>query len=83
MIIGFDEDYWIFPHLKYMREFAMEWSRKAIVQGSLAQLPWYHHLALLDAEAWRDRHGHWRDTAKRQAGSHDFVLDFPLNAPYS
>lgn len=35
-------------NLKYMRKFAMEWPREAIVQGSLAQLPWYHHIALLD-----------------------------------
>lgn len=35
-------------NLKYMRAFARAWSGPAIVQAPLAQLPWYHHLALLD-----------------------------------
>lgn len=35
-------------NLKYMRAFAAAWSLEAIVQAPLAQLPWYHHLALLD-----------------------------------
>lgn len=35
-------------NLKYMRAFAQAWPDAAIVQGVLAQLPWYHHLALLD-----------------------------------
>lgn len=28
--------------LKYMRAFATAWPRKAIVQGPLAQITWYH-----------------------------------------
>lgn len=35
-------------NLKYMRAFAAAWPDPAIVQGRLAQLPWYHHVALLD-----------------------------------
>nr|WP_255492115.1 PDDEXK nuclease domain-containing protein [Polaromonas sp. E10S]AWD71951.1 hypothetical protein pE10SP1_p004 [Polaromonas sp. E10S] len=35
-------------NLKYMRAFAEAWPDKAIVQAVLAQLPWYHQLALLD-----------------------------------
>jgi len=35
-------------NLKYMRAFAEAWPDVAIVQAVLAQLPWYHHLALLD-----------------------------------
>ena len=35
-------------NLKYMRAFADAWARKEIVQAPLAQLPWYHHLALAD-----------------------------------
>ncbi|QNE16449.1 DUF1016 domain-containing protein [Pseudarthrobacter sp. NBSH8] len=34
-------------NLKYMRAFAENWSSEAIVQAPLAQLPWYHHLALI------------------------------------
>jgi len=48
-------------NLKYMRAFAVAWPEAvfvqrpgaqiepgAVVQGALAQLPWYHHIALLD-----------------------------------
>ncbi|GHV09329.1 hypothetical protein FACS189485_21790 [Spirochaetia bacterium] len=35
-------------NLLYMRAFAEAWADETIVQGVLAQLPWYHHLALLD-----------------------------------
>jgi predicted nuclease of restriction endonuclease-like (RecB) superfamily len=32
----------------YMRAFAAAWPEGAFVQGGLAQISWYHHLALLD-----------------------------------
>ena len=35
-------------NLKYMRSFAEVWQSTAIVQAPLAQLPWYHHIALLE-----------------------------------
>ncbi|BBZ04149.1 hypothetical protein MCHIJ_35860 [Mycolicibacterium chitae] len=35
-------------NLKYMRSFAETWPQEAIVQAPLAQLPWYHHIALLE-----------------------------------
>ncbi|BCI82034.1 hypothetical protein MTY66_36590 [Mycolicibacterium sp. TY66] len=35
-------------NLKYMRAFAAAWPGGPIVQAGLAQLPWYHHIALLD-----------------------------------
>jgi len=35
-------------NLKYMRAFAAEWPDPEGVQGPLAQLPWYHQLALLE-----------------------------------
>ena len=35
-------------NLKYMRAFAQTWADVEIVQAVLAQLPWYHQLALLD-----------------------------------
>ena len=35
-------------NLKYMRAFAEAWPDQAFVQELLAQLPWYHHLTLLD-----------------------------------
>jgi predicted nuclease of restriction endonuclease-like (RecB) superfamily len=35
-------------NLKYMRKFASEWPRREIVQAVLAQITWYHNLALLE-----------------------------------
>lgn len=35
-------------NLKYMRAFAEAWPDAELVQAVLAQLPWYHQLALLD-----------------------------------
>jgi len=35
-------------NLKYMRAFAEAWPDQSFVQAVLAQLPWYHQLALLD-----------------------------------
>lgn len=35
-------------NLKYMRSFAQAWPEAEFVQVVLAQLPWYHQLALLD-----------------------------------
>lgn len=35
-------------NLKYMRAFAQNWPDAEFVQAVLAQLPWYHQLALLD-----------------------------------
>lgn len=39
---------WSRSNLMYMRQFADAWTRKEIVQAPLGQLPWYHHLALLE-----------------------------------
>lgn len=35
-------------NLKYMRKFAESWPDKKIVQEALAQITWYHNLALLE-----------------------------------
>jgi hypothetical protein len=35
-------------NLKYMRAFATAWPNREIVQEALAQIPWYHHIALLE-----------------------------------
>ena len=35
-------------NLKYMRAFSEAWPEAEFVQGVLAQLPWYHQVALLD-----------------------------------
>ena len=35
-------------NLKYMRAFATAWPDRTIVQEALAQIPWYHHIALME-----------------------------------
>lgn len=35
-------------NLKYMRAFAAAWPDRTFVQEALAQIPWYHHIALLE-----------------------------------
>jgi predicted nuclease of restriction endonuclease-like (RecB) superfamily len=35
-------------NLKYMRAFAAAWADRRFVQEALAQIPWYHHIALLE-----------------------------------
>ena len=35
-------------NLKYMRKFAESWPDRKIVQETLAQITWYHNLALLE-----------------------------------
>lgn len=35
-------------NLKYMRKFAEQWSDEAIVQEALAQITWFHNIALLE-----------------------------------
>ena len=35
-------------NLKYMRMFAMAWTKSQIGQAPLDQLPWYHQIALLE-----------------------------------
>jgi len=39
---------WSRSSLMYMRQFAEAWRRDEIVQAPLGQLPWYHHLTLLE-----------------------------------
>lgn len=41
-------------NLKYMRAFAEAWPEEEIVQAALAQITWYHNLALLEKVQARD-----------------------------
>ena len=45
-------------NLKYMRAFAAAWPDRAIVQEPLAQITWYHNLALLQ-KLTRDEERLW------------------------
>jgi predicted nuclease of restriction endonuclease-like (RecB) superfamily len=39
---------WSLRNLKYMRSFAEAWPNESIVQAPLAQLTWYHNIALVE-----------------------------------
>lgn len=43
-------------NLKYMSKFALRFPDKEIVQASLAQFIWYHHIALMDKVKSADEH---------------------------
>lgn len=43
-------------NLKYMAKFALRFPDKKIVQAALAQITWYHHIALMDKVKSADEH---------------------------
>lgn len=52
-------------NLKYMRAFAAAWPERSIVQEALAQIPWTHHLALLEyLKSAEDRLWYLRQAAR-------------------
>ena len=55
-------------NLKYMAKFALRFPDKEIVQAALAQITWYHHIALMDdvADPWYtgDFDATWRDVTE-------------------
>jgi len=60
-------------NLRYMRAFAAAWSKEAIVQAPLAQLPWYHHLALLTKIDGSDRRSWYASVAVERGWSRDVL----------
>ncbi|WP_211882592.1 PDDEXK nuclease domain-containing protein [Pseudarthrobacter albicanus] len=60
-------------NLKYMRSFAEAWPHLAIVQG-LAQLPWYHHIALLEKLNDADTRLWYAAAAVEQGWSRDVLV---------
>jgi hypothetical protein len=38
-------------NLKYMRAFAAAWRERTIVQEARAQIPWYHHILVIQIDA--------------------------------
>jgi predicted nuclease of restriction endonuclease-like (RecB) superfamily len=84
-------------NLKYMRAFAEAWPDQSFVQAVLAQLPWYHQLALLDKLSGSEtrrwyaakaiEHGWSRNVLVMQIESHllersgSAVTNFPATLP--
>jgi predicted nuclease of restriction endonuclease-like (RecB) superfamily len=61
-------------NLKYMRAFAAAWRDRSIVQEPLAQLPWFHHIALLEKlETAEERLWYARQSAA-SGWSHNILL---------
>jgi predicted nuclease of restriction endonuclease-like (RecB) superfamily len=60
-------------NLKYMRAFAAAWPDIEIVQARLAQLPWYHHIALLEKLDAPDLRLWYAEVALDQGWSRDVL----------
>jgi predicted nuclease of restriction endonuclease-like (RecB) superfamily len=66
-------------NLKYMRAFAGAWPERAIVQEALAQIPWYHHIALMEkCRTPEERLWYARQSAE-QGWSHN-ILSLQIDA---
>jgi predicted nuclease of restriction endonuclease-like (RecB) superfamily len=61
-------------NLKYMRAFAAAWPDFAIVQRSVAQLPWRHNVALLDKLDTADMRLWYAKAAIEQGWSRDVLV---------
>ncbi|ATO63625.2 DUF1016 domain-containing protein [Mycobacterium avium subsp. hominissuis] len=61
-------------NLKYMRAFAAAWPEKEIVQRSIAQLPWRHHIALLEKLDSADLRFWYAQAAIEQGWSRDVLV---------
>ncbi len=61
-------------NLKYMRAFAAAWPDVEIVQAPLAQLPWYHHIALLEKLGSTDLRLWYAQTAIEEGWSRNVLV---------
>lgn len=61
-------------NLKYMRAFAQAWPDAKFVQEVLAQLPWYHQLALLDKLSGPDDRRWYAQKAISQSWSRNVLV---------
>ena len=75
---------WSPRNLKYMRAFADAWRRQEIVQAPLAQLSWYHHLALLERLKSRGDRIAYAVLAIENGWSRDVMVhQFPSKRPWA
>jgi predicted nuclease of restriction endonuclease-like (RecB) superfamily len=61
-------------NLKYMRRFAEAYPDAAFVQATLAQIPWYHHLALLEKVPDEATRLHYVAAAAQNGWSRDVMV---------
>lgn len=60
-------------NLKYMRAFANAWPNNVIVQEALAQLPWYHNIALLEKVKLEEERLWYASKAYEYGWSHNIL----------
>ncbi len=60
-------------NLKYMRAFASAWPDHGIVQEVLAQIPWYHNIALLDKLDGREERLWYARQSREYGWSHNIL----------
>lgn len=58
-------------NLKYMSKLAARFSDREFVQAALAQITWYHHIALMDKVKNADEHVWYAKEAAKNVGSSD------------
>ncbi|MHB0877031.1 MAG: PDDEXK nuclease domain-containing protein [Anaerolineae bacterium] len=61
-------------NLKYMRAFAAAWPERAVVQEALAQIPWYHNIALLEKLSTPEERLWYARQAAEQGWSHNVLV---------
>jgi predicted nuclease of restriction endonuclease-like (RecB) superfamily len=61
-------------NLKYMRAFAAAWPERAIVQEPLAQITWYHNIALLEKLTETDDRLWYARQALKNGWSHNILV---------
>jgi predicted nuclease of restriction endonuclease-like (RecB) superfamily len=61
-------------NLKYLRAFAVAWPERETVQGALAQITWYHNLALLERLAHRDERLWYAQRIVENGWSHSVLV---------
>ena len=61
-------------NLKYMAKFALRFPNKEIVQAALAQITWYHHIALMDKVKTANEHIWYAEQAAKNGWSRNMLV---------
>ena len=61
-------------NLKYMAKFALRFPDKKIVQAALAQITWYHHIALMDQVKSADEHIWYAEQVAKNGWSRNVLV---------
>lgn len=61
-------------NLKYMAKFALRFPDKKIVQAALAQITWYHHIALMDKVKNPEEHIWYAEQAAQNGWSRNVLV---------